>query len=226
MNWFNQYAAAIQALAALGVVLLTAFLVWATLRYANLTAQSLQLTRDQFERQWHVDIRLTLLKESPRVAALQITNLSVPPAFLQNLTVRVNGEPPSQETNYPLNKLIAGTHSESIDIYEQLIKSLVNRGLISSAPKEGAEWAGDMAINVSFFCGAKWGEAGPLKFRLSLHYPDVVAIAAAEWSGVRWYAETVPTSAQKNRLSLWLTELQSKWQSRLQNVKKRLERFL
>jgi hypothetical protein len=51
MEWLNRYALAIQALAALGVFLLTGALVWATWSYVRLTKEQVSILTQQWSRQ-------------------------------------------------------------------------------------------------------------------------------------------------------------------------------
>lgn len=73
--WLNANAAAIQALAALGTLLLTLVLAFVTYWYTRLTEATLSISREQFDRQWRAQLGISLEYVAQYAARLAIHNI-------------------------------------------------------------------------------------------------------------------------------------------------------
>ena len=73
-DWLYSNSAAVQAAASLVTLFLTFVLVWATLRYVKATKDSLQVAREQLEREWRPDLHVKLRADAGRVF-IDCTNL-------------------------------------------------------------------------------------------------------------------------------------------------------
>jgi len=78
-NWANY----IPILATMVTTLLSIVLARATLRYAHATDRMLELTREQFEREWAPELHVRLEKVSATDARVIITNLAKASVLLQ-----------------------------------------------------------------------------------------------------------------------------------------------
>jgi hypothetical protein len=118
--WLNLNSGAVQALCAIGILVLTAALVCATIWYARLTRRAVALTTQQFERDWSPDLRIADIQYSGSgLVNLRIANLAKPAALVRLLRIGTGGRvlqniPPQDVMDFPLVLLVPGgqTHDD------------------------------------------------------------------------------------------------------------------
>ena len=78
----------IPAIATIVTTFFSVVLARATLRYVESTDRSLELAREEFERQWNPDLHIKLERVSPSEARIVVTNLAKTSVLLQLLQLR------------------------------------------------------------------------------------------------------------------------------------------
>lgn len=92
MDWLNQNAGAVQAIAAMAIFLATAVLVWATVRYAQIAERTRQVLVEDVKARTLVEVypQLVIIDEqSSKQLALQVINLSSTGIWLHKIEFKV-----------------------------------------------------------------------------------------------------------------------------------------
>lgn len=85
---FTTLLSYIPVLATIVTTFFSVILARATLRYVESTDRSLELAREEFERQWNPDLHIKLERVSPTEARMIVTNLAKTSVLLQLLQLR------------------------------------------------------------------------------------------------------------------------------------------
>jgi hypothetical protein len=85
---FSTLISYIPVLATIVTTFFSVILARATLRYVESTDRSLELAREEFERQWNPDLHIKLERVSPTEARIIVTNLAKTSVLLQLLQLR------------------------------------------------------------------------------------------------------------------------------------------
>ena len=95
MPWFNEHNTAINAIlayvpliATIVTTVLSLVLARATLRYAESSDKSLQLAREEFEREWSPELHVKLERVNAQQARIVVTNLAKISVLLQIVQLR------------------------------------------------------------------------------------------------------------------------------------------
>jgi hypothetical protein len=95
MQWFNEHTTAINTIlayvplvATIVTTVLSLVLARATLRYAESSDKSLQLAREEFEREWSPELHVKLERVNARQARIVVTNLAKISVLLQIVQLR------------------------------------------------------------------------------------------------------------------------------------------
>lgn len=91
MTGFERYVSDIQAVSGLILALLTGVMVYATVHYARLSAASLRLAREQFEREWTPHVHVQVLPWEQGRAQLVVTNLGRASVLLLSYEMSARG---------------------------------------------------------------------------------------------------------------------------------------
>lgn len=120
-------AATVQAVSAVVIAVLTAWLVKATKDYVDTTEEALRLSREQYERDWHPDLQIAeVLTYGPGAVVLRVANLAKPAALIKRIRIGVDGKAqtgvePQRKAEYPLAVLVAGGQiADQIRVDKQL----------------------------------------------------------------------------------------------------------
>jgi len=85
---FTTLLSYIPVIATIVTTFFSVILARATLRYVESTDRSLELAREEFERQWNPDLHIKLERTSPTEARIIVTNLAKTSVLLQLLQLR------------------------------------------------------------------------------------------------------------------------------------------
>jgi len=85
---FSTLVSYIPVIATLVTTIFSVVLARATLRYVEATDRSLDLAREEFERQWNPDLHIKLERVSPTEARIIVTNLAKTSVLMQLLQLR------------------------------------------------------------------------------------------------------------------------------------------
>ncbi len=176
MEWLSQYALAIQAVAAVGILLLTCALVWATWRYASRTKEALELARKQFEEEWRLDLHLDVRRFSGDDVSVRVTNLARRAVLLKGVKIRVGTEEGVPMRWYRMHVPLLVGDSKNFNIYDELVRCLIERELIPQKPEAGRKWQGIMGASIVFYSAGKSQESEWVNFKISMRNGEVYGL--------------------------------------------------
>ena len=114
----------------------------ATLRYVEATDRSLELAREEFEREWNPDLHIKLERVSPTEARVIVTNLAKTSVLLQLLQLRMLSHATPFE-RFRLNDPLVGGMTWTQEIGKRLIAST------------GVEFEGPIAVAMTFYAAGR-----------------------------------------------------------------------
>jgi len=132
----------IPIVATIVTTILSLVLARATLRYAKAADQSLELSREQFEREWAPELHVRLERASSADARIVITNLAKTSVLLQLVQLRSLDQAMPFERMY-LNDPLVGGSAWTQHIGERLLAMT------------GDEFSGTVAASVSFYAAGR-----------------------------------------------------------------------
>jgi cell division protein FtsL len=145
----------IPLLATIVTTLVTVILARATLRYAAATDKSLDLAREQFEREWAPELHIHIERLSEEDAKVIITNLAKSSVLLQLVQVRkIHDAVPFAK--YPLNHPLVGGRSWMEDVGDRFLAL------------GSQEFRGTIAASATFFCSGRLYRTDWFRFELEV----------------------------------------------------------
>jgi cell division protein FtsL len=171
MHWIQRwslqtvlnYVNYIPLLATIVTTLVTVILARATLRYAAATDKSLELAREQFEREWAPELHIHIERLSEEDAKIIITNLAKSSVLLQLVQIRkIHDAVPFAK--YPLNHPLVGGRSWMEDVGDRLL-SLGAR-----------EFRGTVAASATFFCSGRLYRTDWFRFELEVSGRNILRL--------------------------------------------------
>lgn len=143
--------------------LVTVILARATLRYAAATDRSLDLAREQFEREWAPELHIHIEKLSNAHAKVIITNLAKSSVLLELVQIRkIHDAVPFAK--YPLNYPLVGGRSWMEDVGDKFLA--LGR----------QEFRGTIAASVTFFCSGRLYRSDWFRFELEVSGRDILRL--------------------------------------------------
>lgn len=170
LDWLNQNAGAMQALFALGILVLTVALVGITAWYARTTDEALKLSRELSERQWRPDVHT----EVDRDFSLLVVNLAKPTAFVKSLNMGLSKEDQNKILMRPVNKLLTGGSSCNLPLMSQFVDMIKSLGGFPSTPSHGLPWHGKFYVCVSIYCAGQNLATGWMNVEVSYEHPSAI----------------------------------------------------
>lgn len=150
-------------LATVVTTLVTVVLARATLRYAAATDKSLELAREQFEREWAPELHIHIEPLSGENAKIIITNLAKSSVLLQLVQIRkIHDATPFAK--YPLNHPLVGGRSWMEDVGDRLL-ALGTR-----------EYRGTVAASATFFCSGRLYRTDWFRFEVEISGKNIVRL--------------------------------------------------
>src|SRR6266481_4760701 len=122
--------------------ILSVVLARATLRYAKAADRGLELSREQFEREWAPELHVRLERASTADAKIVITNLARAAVLLQLVQLRTMTHAMPFERQY-LNDPLVGGNTWNEHIGERILAMT------------GNDFEGDIAASVSFYAAGR-----------------------------------------------------------------------
>src|SRR5260370_37571402 len=122
-EWRECHAAGVQAMAAIGTLLLTLALAGVSYWYARLTRSSLAIAKRQFDRQWQPQLAVGLEYAPPFVANLVIHNISNCSVVITGVLIKAV-EDGRQPTSYLVHHPVDSHTKGSINIANQLMDAI------------------------------------------------------------------------------------------------------
>jgi hypothetical protein len=172
-GWFSSHAGSIESLinyipvvATVVTCILSLVLARATLRYTEATDKSLQLAREEFEREWMPELHVKLARRSATDIDVIVTNLAKASVLLQLLQIR---------------KLTHAGPSERIILNDALVGGMTWSDAIGSRllTAMGTEFEGPIAAAVTFYAAGRMFRTDWFRFDLLIHNGSVLRLEAA-----------------------------------------------
>ncbi len=181
----------IPLLATIVTTLVTVILARATLRYAAATDKSLELAREQFEREWAPELHIHIERLDEEQAKIIITNLAKSSVLLQLVQIRkIHDAVPFAK--YPLNHPLVGGRSWMEDVGDRLL-SLGGHG-----------FRGTIAASATFFCSGRLYRTDWFRFDLEVSGRNVLRLApiTAAANRARVLQEKVAERAMRRQVTV------------------------
>ncbi|MGE5724435.1 MAG: hypothetical protein ACM34G_04620 [Acidobacteriota bacterium] len=153
----------IPLLATIVTTLVTVILARATLRYAAATDKSLELAREQFEREWAPELHIHIERVSEEDASINITNLAKSSVLLQLVQIRkIHDAVPFAK--FALNHPLVGGRS--------WLQEVGNKFLALGSQ----EFRGTIAASATFFCSGRLYRTDWFRFELEVSGKNIVRL--------------------------------------------------
>jgi hypothetical protein len=169
--------------------LVTVILARATLRYSSATDKSLELAREQFEREWAPELHIHIERLSEEDAKIIITNLAKSSVLLQLVQIRkIHDAVPFAK--YPLNHPLVGGRSWMEEVGDRLLV-LGDRG-----------FRGTIAASATFFCSGRLYRTDWFRFEVEVSGRNIVRLVpiTAAANRARVLQEKVAERAQRRQV--------------------------
>jgi len=134
---------------------LSVVLARATLRYANAADRGLELSREQFEREWAPELHVRLERASTADAKIVITNLARASVLLQLVQLRTMTHAMPFERQY-LNDPLVGGNTWTQHIGERILAIT------------GKDYEGTIAASVSFYAAGRLYKSDWFRFDVEI----------------------------------------------------------
>lgn len=206
--WIDSHAAAIQAVSALAVAVLTYFLVTITRRYVRQTEEALklsanqlqlaheqleqqkyflQLSKEQYEREWQPDLRIANIQRvGGEQVFLSVANFARPAALVKKLLIGVGGRAeqgitPGDVENFSVRFLVPGGQIRE-DIAIQLHIGEYRRKYSPPQAPVGqrSQWQAGFSAALVYYCGGKDNQTPWRDFSATLHDYVVVDLVCPD----------------------------------------------
>jgi hypothetical protein len=171
--WFSSHAGNILGIvnyipvvATVVTCILSLVLARATLRYSEATDKSLQLAREEFEREWMPELHVKLQRQSASDVDAIVTNLARASVLLQLLQIRKLSHADSSE-RFVLNEPLVGGTTWTDSIGSRLIAAV------------SSEFEGPIAAAVTFYSAGRMFCTDWFRFELLVHNGSILRLEAA-----------------------------------------------
>jgi hypothetical protein len=171
--WFSSYVGSILSVvnyipvvATVVTCILSLVLARATLRYSEATDKSLQLAREEFEREWMPELHVKLHRQSTTDVDAIVTNLARASVLLQLLQIRKLSHADSSE-RLVLNEPLVGGTTWTDSIGGRLITAV------------GSEFEGPIAAAVTFYSAGRMFCTDWFRFEMLVHNGSILRLEAA-----------------------------------------------
>ncbi len=142
---------------------LSLVLARATLRYAAASDKSLELAREEFEREWSPELHIKLERVSPTEANIIITNLGRISVLLELVQLRkISAGVPFDR--YFLNDPLIGGSSWNRSIGERLLALT------------GSEFDGSISLSATFYAGGRMYRSDWFRFDVQVEHGKIMII--------------------------------------------------
>lgn len=176
MECLNNNTNAIQAIAAVAIACLTGVLVWATLRYARAADKSLQLSKEQLDREWRPHLHVEVRKTKEGDAMMFVTNLAKPSVLVKTLRIRIDETGQYPATIHPLNIPLLGGHGDKKNIARDLVEELQFRGLVPTILQPSHQWRGAMSVSLVFESAGTYPETKWVGFVVTVRHNAIAEL--------------------------------------------------
>jgi hypothetical protein len=139
---FTTLMSYIPVIATIVTTFFSVVLARATLRYVESTDRSLELAREEFEREWNPDLHIKMERISPTEARIIVTNLAKTSVLLQLLQLRMLSHATPFE-RFRLNDPLVGGMTWTQEMGKRLIAST------------GVEFEGPIAVAMTFYAAGR-----------------------------------------------------------------------
>jgi hypothetical protein len=160
---FSTLVSYIPVIATLVTTCFSVVLARATLRYVEATDRSLDLAREEFERQWTPDLHVKVERVSATEARIIVTNLAKTSVLLQLLQLRKLSHATPFE-RYRLNDPLVGGMSWSEELGKQILACT------------GYEFEGPIAAAVTFYASGRMYRTDWFRSQILVREGDIVSL--------------------------------------------------
>lgn len=150
-------------LATIVTTLVTVILARATLRYAAATDKSLDLAREQFEREWAPELHIHIERVSEEDASIIVTNLAKSSVLLQLVQIR-KLQDAVPFAKYALNHPLVGGRSWMEDAGDKFLAL------------GSHEFRGTVAASATFFCSGRLYRTDWFRFDVEVSGKTIVRL--------------------------------------------------
>ncbi|MGA3055227.1 MAG: hypothetical protein ABSD63_13535 [Candidatus Korobacteraceae bacterium] len=155
IGWLDQHAGAIQAISALLIVILTALLVCATIKYVRSTSKALEISRAQFAEMVRVEVFVRVGAAQKTSATefegkVEMANLSGRGIWWEKISVgatfRGQSGPPVEKV---VNKIVPPYVMESVSAEETFFQAF-------QKIEQHAKYNGHVSVTASYKANGRW----------------------------------------------------------------------
>jgi hypothetical protein len=145
LNWADIHAGAIQAITSVAIVMLTVILAWTTVCSTAITREAMKITRDQFNREWWIDLHVRPLdfdlgRNRAEDSVIRITNLGRTSVMVEVIKLRSGSNVAGLPVQVRMDLVIGGGILN--DIPFSILKDALVHSFADSHPKVAgpSEW--------------------------------------------------------------------------------------
>jgi hypothetical protein len=170
--WLNANGHAVQALAALGTLLLTLVLAGITFWYARLTQTALAITKQQFDRQWRPQLGIGVEYVAQYQANLIIRNISNCSVVVTGVLLRV-ADDSREAVSYLVNQPVDAHSKEVVDIAGFVVDAIRSHSHIDNDQKK-------LLVGIDYEALGSIGRIAFLEYAVRIFQAQVVEIVALD----------------------------------------------
>jgi len=170
MQWLSQHSipfqvvvAYIPLIATVATTILSIVLARATLRYAETTDKSLALAREEFERQWSLELHVKLEKLSNRQTRVVVTNLGRISVLLQMVQLRQLSMAVPALRSF-MNEPVVGGCTWTDELGKNLYACT------------GDDYEGQVAASVTFYASGRLFRTDWFRFQIEVSHGDILRL--------------------------------------------------
>lgn len=171
-NWLNEHSNLIvnvvnyiPVVATVVTCIFSLVLARATLRYVEATDKSLELAREEFEREWSPELHIKLERKSASDVDIVVTNLAKTSVLLQFLQLR---------------KLSHGVPFDRWILNDPLVGGMTWRESIGDRLQAmaGKDFDGPIAASMTFYAAGRMFRTDWFRFRVLVHNGNILQVEA------------------------------------------------
>jgi len=171
-HWLNSNAGGVQAVAAVGTLLLTLVLAGVSYWYAQLTRSSLEVAKEQLKRQWRPQLGVSLEYIPQFLAHLVVHNISNCSVVITGILLKTTNDD-RQASSIVVNLSVDAHSKETINIAKYLVDALRTQAGIEDG-------AGKVFLGVDYEALGYIGRHAYLQYEVRLAHGNVVEVIAVD----------------------------------------------
>src|SRR5438477_4812625 len=170
--WLNANAGGVQAIAALGTLLLTLILAGVSYWYARLTRSALKIAGEQFDRQWRPQLGVSLEYVPQYVARLTIHNISNCSVVITGVLLKA-ADDNRKAVSYVVNQPVDAHSRETLDIARQVVDAIQAQSHVNDGQRK-------VLLGVNFEALGYIGSVAYLEYAIRVAQGQIVEIITVD----------------------------------------------